>query len=101
MTDRLLQAVRTGIWLYAGTVETAVRILQSNVAFGTGDYEDEPEEAHDRPGLCFYVDWAEAGGTTGGSYVGPFSSLEEAEHYVAKASYGTVQWHAAREQGPS
>lgn len=96
MTDRFGTEIRVGVWMYAGTVETAVRILQTQVAFGTGDYEDEPEGACDRPGLYFYVEWSEAGDTTGRSRVGPFNSLEDAEEYVRKTSYRTVKWSHAR-----
>jgi hypothetical protein len=80
-----------GTWLYAGSVPTAVRMLESDVAFGSGDYEDEPEGAEDKPGLCFYVQWDPAGGGSGGSVTGPFSSVDEAKAHVDRTA-GGVQW---------
>jgi hypothetical protein len=84
-------AIAEGTWLYDGTVPTKVRVLQSDVAFGTGDYEDEPEYAEDRPGRCFYIQWEPAGGGSGGSITGPFSTLDEAKAHVQKTA-GSVQW---------
>jgi len=63
--------VAEGTWLYSGSLPTSVRILESGVAFGTGDFEDEPEDADDKPGLCFYVEWEPAGGgSSAGSVTG-------------------------------
>ena len=84
-------AVAEGTWLYAGTIPAKVIVLQSEVAFGTGDYEDEPEGAEDRPGPCFYVEWEPVGGGPGGSIVGPFPTLDEAKAYVQQ-SPAWVQW---------
>jgi hypothetical protein len=85
--------VAEGTWLYAGTVTTKVRVLRSEATFGTGDYEDEPEDADDRPGLCFYVEWEPAGGGPGGSLTGPFPTVEEAKAHVHKSAE-TVHWGA-------
>jgi hypothetical protein len=84
--------VAEGTWLYSGSIPTAVRILESPVAFGTGDYEHEPEDADDKPGLCFYVEWQPAGGDdSGGSVTGPFATEEEAKAHVQLTAEG-VQW---------
>jgi hypothetical protein len=80
-----------GRWFYAGSVATRVRLLQSEVAFGTGDHEDEPEDADDRPGRCFYVEWEPATGGSGGSLTGPFETLQEAKAHVHTTA-GTVLW---------
>jgi hypothetical protein len=82
--------IAEGKWPYAGLVPTKVRILQSDIAFGTGDYEEEPEEAEDRPGLCFYIEWEPAGGGSGGSHVGPFSTVEEAKLHAEKSAAGIL-----------
>jgi hypothetical protein len=84
--------VAEGSWLYSGSIPTTVRILRSEVAFGTGDYEDEPEDAADKPGLCFYVEWQPAGGgDSGGSVTGPFATVEEAKVHVQLSAEG-VRW---------
>ena len=86
--------VKTGIWLYGGTVPTGVRIVESPIAFGTGDYEDERADRDDRIVKCFYVEWAVAGTISDWRSVmhGPHESLAEAESYVAKQSNETVVW---------
>jgi hypothetical protein len=80
-----------GTWLYSGSVPVAVRILRSDVAYGTGDHEDEPEDAADRRELCFYVEWEPAGGGSGGSVTGPFTTEEEAKTHVDRTTHG-VRW---------
>jgi hypothetical protein len=85
------KTVAEGHWLYAGMVPTRVRVVQSEVAFGSGDYEDEPEDANDRHGRCFYVEWGPAGGGSGGSLTGPFATVEEAKAHVQKTA-GSVSW---------
>ena len=83
--------VAEGTWLYSGSVPTVVQILESDVAFGTGDYEDEPEDAEDKPGLCFYVEWKIAGG--GGSVTGPFATVDGAKMHVQQTAPG-VRWNS-------
>jgi hypothetical protein len=79
-----------GTWLYADSVPTLVRILESDVAFGSGDYEDEPDVAEDKPGPCFYIEWDAAGGGRG-SITGPFASVDEAKAHVQWTANG-VRW---------
>ncbi len=86
--------VAEGTWLYAGSVPTRVRVLQSEVAFGTGDYEDEPEIAAHRSGRCFYVEWDPAGGGSGGSVTGPFETIEQAKAHV-RSTAPSVRWSVA------
>jgi len=82
--------------LYDGTVPSGVRILESQVAFGTGDSEDEPHLRDDKARHCFYVEWATAGSLVDWRSAGhgPFRSLAEAETYVSKTSEGTVTWES-------
>jgi hypothetical protein len=85
--------VAEGTWLYSGSVPTAVRILESDAAFGTGD-QDEPEHAEDTPGLCFYVEWEPpGGGSSGGSVTGPFPTIDEAKKHIQQTATG-VRWGA-------
>lgn len=86
--------VAEGKWLYAGSVPTKVRVLQSEVAFGSGDNEDEPEMAADRSGRCFYVEWGPAGGGSGGSVTGPFTTIEQAKAHV-QSTAPSVLWSVA------
>ncbi len=86
--------VRLGTWLFNDMIPSAVRICESEVAFGTGDYEDEPDVSEDRTTKCFYVDFCTAGShddwrSTG---FGPFGTLEEAEAHVLELTKGTVVW---------
>jgi len=82
-----------GIWLYDGSIPTGVRIVETDCAPGTGDYEDDPETAEDRPGTWYYVEWASAGDRhLTGSSVGPFDSLVSAEAYVIVTAKGTLSW---------
>lgn len=83
--------VAEGSWLYDGSVPTKVRVLQCDVAFEAGDYDDEPEDAEGRPGPGFYVQWEFAGGGAGGSLTGPFPTLDEARSHVQKSA-GAVRW---------
>jgi len=92
--DWLGEIVREGQWLYAGTVKTRVRIRRSQVWYGTGDYEDPPEEADDRDVECYYIEWEAAGGGSWGGG-GAFETLVEAEEHVATASGNTIVWAEA------
>ncbi len=92
--------VGTGTWLYSGSVQCVVRVIESNVAFGTGAYEDEAELAEDRLERCFYVEWAPHDDPTGvSSTTGPFSTLDDAQAHVQLASNATVSWDPALVRG--
>ena len=80
--------VAEGTWLYAGTIPTRVRLLQSNKAFS-----DEGDEggAEACPGVCFYVRWEPAGGGAGGAITGPFPTAEEAKAHARKHA-GSIEW---------
>lgn len=96
--DKFGVAVAEGSWLYAETVPGKVRVLRSDVAFGTGDFEHEPEAAADRPGVCFYVVWEAVGGGPGGSIVGPFPTLDEAKAYAQQSADG-LRWFTTIAEG--
>ena len=50
-----INPVKRGIWLYAGSVACEVRIVRWDILYGSGDYEDPPEIAEDRPLECYYL----------------------------------------------
>ena len=77
--------IREGTFLYAECVVCDIRVLQSPMWYGTGDYEDPPEVADDRECICYYIQY---GSTTErgrhNSGTGPFLTAEEALHHVSK-----------------
>ena len=83
----------SGSWLYDGSVPTGVRIVETDCAPGTGDYQDDPETAQDRPGNWYYIEWSPAGDRRStGSSVGPFDTLAFADAYVIVTTKGTLSW---------
>lgn len=90
--DSFGKVVREGRWMYAGSVEVAVRLRESEVRYGSGDHEDPPDLRDDIHVRCFYVDWDGAGTARSSSVTGPFETELEAEEFAAKQSGGTVRW---------
>jgi len=86
--------IQRGTWLYDGTVSCEILIVRRNIAYGTGDYEDDPEIAEDIEGIFFYILY-QAAGSPGEfkSEVGPFNSIEEAKAHCDEATHGTVEWN--------
>ncbi len=82
-----------GSWLYSGTVPCEIKIVSQNLAYGTGDYEDDPERAEDKEGIFFYILY-QAAGSPGEfkSEVGPFNTLDEAKSHCNQATHDTVKW---------
>lgn len=89
------KVVAVGTYRYAGEVECDLRVVRSPVAYGTGDYEDEPEGGNDRVEDAFYVKYGsttERGVFKSGAR--PFSTLEQAR-IAAESAPGighTVRW---------
>lgn len=54
--------MKQGILLYDNTSEYSVIIVESDILYGTGDYEDPPEIAEDRECRCYYV-WSDSPGS--------------------------------------
>jgi hypothetical protein len=85
-----------GTFLYDGTVVCDVRVVQTEVCYGSGDYEDTPEVAEDRPGTCFYIEYGsttqrgEYGGG-GGGYRALNEAMDEAEKQV-----GRIEWSVGK-----
>jgi hypothetical protein len=90
--DAFGRVVREGRWLYAGSVEVAVRIRESDTRFGSGDYEDPPEVREDRSERCYYLDWDGAGTDRPSALSGPFETLDRAEAFAMEQSNGTLTW---------
>jgi len=90
--DHFGRVVREGRWRYAGTVEVAVRIRESDTRYGSGDNDDPPEAREDRSELCYYVDWDAAGANRSSSITGPFETVDEAAAFAAQQSSGTLTW---------
>lgn len=83
--------VKRGICLYASHKEYDVIIVESDICYGTGDYEDPPETAEDVSAICYYI-WFESL-TTKGSFNtggGCFFSIDEAIKHVEALS--SVRW---------
>lgn len=96
------RVIRSGKWLYDGSVATGVRIVETDCAPGTGDYEDDPETSDDRPGTFYYVEWSQAGCLTEtGSSVGPFATAKDAEAHVAAVVRGGAAWEPVNAAPPS
>ena len=49
--------LKVGHWMYDGIVRCRVEIQFSNIRYGTGDYEDDPEWCDDQPGDWFVVSY--------------------------------------------
>jgi hypothetical protein len=80
--------VKTGYFMYDGSVRCPVRIVQTDTIPGTGDFEDEPELADDRHGTFFRIDITAAGSPDRwASSIEPFDSLDTA---VAHLGSGVI-----------
>jgi hypothetical protein len=90
--DTFGKIVREGHWRYAGSVEVAVRVRESEVRYGSGDHDDPPEVREDVPVRCFYVDWDGAGTGRSSSVTGPFDTQLEAEEFAVQQAGGTIRW---------
>jgi hypothetical protein len=87
--------VKTGTFLYDGSVLCDVCIAFSPVRFGTGDHEDSPDVSGDAKVATYYVFFGST--TERGRYNaggGGYSSLEEAIANVEqRPSFGSsVKW---------
>jgi hypothetical protein len=83
--------VKTGTWLYGGSVNAHVFIEEVDFRPGSGDYEDSEEDREDKAGRFFRIDYTSAGSSEVCASGGYCSSLEEAIRSVEK-SCSNVQW---------
>ncbi len=81
--------MKTGYFMYDGTVRCPIRIVQTNTSPGTGDYEDDPEFADDRHGTFFRIDITAAGTPDHwASSIEGFDSLDAALAHLGRS----VSW---------
>jgi len=86
-----------GTWLYAGMVPTHVQIVQREIAYGSGDYEDPPEIREDQQGPCFVILWGSPGeGDVFRSASGNHATLEDAIREASRLAPGIAWTNATR-----
>lgn len=81
--------VKQGILLYDHVLEYSVIIIESDILYGTGDFDDPPEIAEDRECLCYYI-WCDSPHGRNEYCSGPFEaymSVEEAMAAIEKEPY--------------
>jgi len=86
------RVVKQGTFCYAGQVTCDVCIQQTDVRYGTGDYEDAPEDRDDLPGEWYYI-WYSPAGTRGDYRSGgpSFPTLNEAIQHL-EATVANLEW---------
>lgn len=86
-----MDVVREGVWLYQGCSPIKVRIVHSPEAWGTGDYEDDPEVAEGRDVPCFIVLYEGAGEPGRFSNIVPnLPTIDAATEFVERMFPGIV-----------
>ena len=86
--------VLRGTWLYDALVPCEILIECRNIAYGTDDYEDDPDIAEDKKGTFYYILYQSAGKPGDfSSEVGPFDTIEEAKVHCTQATHGSIIWH--------
>ncbi|MBL8519261.1 MAG: hypothetical protein JNK75_01195 [Betaproteobacteria bacterium] len=83
----------TGTWLYAGSVPCEVRIVQHDILYGTGDYQDPPHIANDREVECFYVLFQTPTGEPSWVGGGVALSVNDAVALAESKLAGGVNWN--------
>ncbi len=85
--------IKEGTAIYDKTLSYEVRINQSLVWYGSGDYEDTPEIQENRTMKCYYV-WYESLTEQGrfNASGGAFLTLAEAMAKVERDTNRTVRW---------
>lgn len=84
--------VKQGTFLYDGTVTCNVRIVRTEMRYGSGDHADPPEIRDEQPGPGFYIEWGST--TTPGEYtsgVGDYATLADAIRAVEQQVSG-LKW---------
>lgn len=83
--------LKRGTWLYDGVAPFEVRIVQGDMIYGSGDYEDPPEVREDQDVKCFYVVFDDVGDQTPAVY-GVYPTLDEALAGAENAASRTISW---------
>lgn len=87
--ENKFKIMKQGILRYNNIHEYGVIIAESDILFGTGDYEDPPEIAEDRKCTCYYV-WCDSPNNRDQFCTGLFTaflSVEEAIKAIEKEPY--------------
>jgi hypothetical protein len=87
------EIVKSGTWLYGGTVASTIRITRGNIFRGTGDYEDPPETQEDLEIETFNV-WFESLPGSGCFSMGggQYLTLEEAISNTQRVIKSSIEW---------
>ncbi len=91
--DETKEIVKKGTFLYDGSVITDIQIIKTNIRYGSGDYEDEPEFRDDVEGVFYNIEFGST--TERGKFVSgslSHTSLEAAISEAEKATNFTVTW---------
>lgn len=86
--------LKTGVWLYAGSVPVAVRVLHSEEHWGTGDWEEEEEIRDGKQEECYFVAYEMAGAPGKFPNLVPnLPTLDEAIAFVEEKFPG-IKWES-------
>jgi hypothetical protein len=90
--------LKEGVWLYAGSVPVAVRILLSAETWGTGDYEDEEVIREDRKVECYFLAYEMAAAP--GKFCNLIPNIMSFEEAVLAAEYRFpgIQWAPSKKE---
>lgn len=91
--DRKEEIVKIGVALYDGVKKYKVRIIKSNIKYGTYDYEDEEEIQNDILNESYYVDFeslTEENTYNGKGFTG--NTIEEAIKKVEELLKQKIEW---------
>ena len=81
--------MKQGILLYDHALEYSVIIVESDILYGTGDFDDPPEIAEDRECLCYYA-WCDSPHSRNeycSGWYEAFMSVKEAMNTIEKEPY--------------
>jgi len=87
------EIIKKGTFLYDGSVVTDIQIVKTNMRYGTGDYEDEPEYRDDVEGEFYNIEFGST--TERGKFVSgslSHTSFEDVLTEAEKATNYTVTW---------
>lgn len=51
------KVVMKGSWIYGGSAICYLQIVESDVLYGSGEYEDPPEIRDDKEICCYYIEF--------------------------------------------
>jgi len=91
-------AVCGGSWLYDGRVRLPLRIVQSPIRHGSGDYEDAADVSDDIEVDCFYLIYQTIDGKDVGG--GSYNSVEAAKRAAFDVTNGTAVFEEATGSPP-